>query len=132
MTEQLTFGSRVRQKMPTWDQIKGIMERLILIGLAGATAAGWIGEGDAETYGPAVLLLIGSIYAWWVNRPKAIVQSAAALPGTVVVTTPDLAKSTPEPNIVSNITSQVELKGDQQLAEEEITRELNRTEAARH
>lgn len=96
---------------PTWDQVKGIAERLILIGLAGATGAGWIGKDDALTYGPALLMLVGAIYAWWVNRPKAIVQSAAALPGTTVVTTPDLAKSTPESNIIT---------------EEQITAQLNR------
>jgi hypothetical protein len=94
--------------MPTWDQIKGVAERLILLGLAWLAAGGYIGQGDVLTYGPAILMLVGSLYAWFVNRPKAIVQSAAALPGTTVVTTPDLAKSTPEANIVSGVTNTVE------------------------
>lgn len=107
--------------MPTWDQVKGMAERLILIGLASAAAAGWIGKDDALTYGPAILMAVGTIYAWWVNRPKAIVQSAAALPGTTVVTTPDLAKETPETNIVSSVTNIVKSTAD-----------LNREEFAKH
>lgn len=90
---------------PTWDQIKGIAERLIGGGLLFLVAKGYIGKDDAATYGPAVLLLCAAIYGWYTNRPKAIVQSAAALPNTSVVTTPNLAKSTPEPNIVSTDTN---------------------------
>lgn len=104
--------------MPTWDQVKGIAERLLLIGLAWLVAGGYITQDQSLVYAPAILMAIGAIWAWRVNRPKAIVQSAAALPNTVVVTTPDLAKSTPEQNIVST----------QGRTEEEITRELNNSQ----
>lgn len=95
---------------PTWDQIKGIAERLIGGGLLFLVAKGYIGKDDAATYGPAVLLLCAAVYGWYTNRPKAIVQSAAALPNTTVVTTPDLAHSTPEPNIVSAVTHEVSVR----------------------
>lgn len=97
--------------MPTWDQVKGIAERLILIGLAWAVAGGYITQDESLVYAPAIIMAVGAIWAWRVNRPKAIAQSAAALPGTTVVTTPDIAKSTPETNIVT---------------EEQITAQLNR------
>lgn len=107
---------------PTWDQIKGIVERVVSIGLASALSyavlKGWITKEDAVKYGadllPLLVMAAASLYAWKVNRPKEIAQSAAALPGTVVITTPAIAHSTPEPNIVSN------------LSEEQITAQLNR------
>lgn len=109
---------------PTWDQIKGVAERLVTIALASllsyAVLKGWITKEAAISYGadwgPIILAALSAWYGWRINRPKAIVQSAAALPNTVVVTTSDLAKSTPEPNIVST--------GDK--TEEEITAQLNR------
>jgi hypothetical protein len=106
---------------PTWDQIKGIAERLIGGVLLLLVAKGFIGKDDVAVYGPAILLLLAAIYGWYTNRPKAIVQSAAALPNTTVVTTPALAKSTPEPNIVSSAEMKVEPK-----TEEEVTAQLNR------
>jgi hypothetical protein len=85
---------------------------------------GWITKQDAldygAEYGPLLLAVVSAWYGWRINRPKAIVQSAAALPNTTVVTTPDIAKSTPEPNIVSDVTMKVEPK-----TEAEITRDLN-------
>jgi hypothetical protein len=47
-----------------------------------------------------VSLLVGG-YSLWANRPKALAQAVAALPDTTVITTNDLAKATPENNIVS-------------------------------
>lgn len=96
---------------PTNDQVKGIIERvaygLIMLILGKLVARGVI-DGDMAAYiaGGAVTA-IGGAYAWWVNRPKAIVQSAAALPGTTVLTTHTLATSTPEGNIVSADTNKV-------------------------
>lgn len=115
---------------PTWDQIKGIVERFVSLGLAAllswAVIKGWITKEQAKEwgaeYGPIVIMAIATWYGWRINRPKAIVQSAAALPGTVVVTTPAIARATPnEPNIVSNREVSVE-----PLSEEQITAQLNR------
>lgn len=94
----------------TTDQVKGILDRVIAIALAYAVGRGIITEGAALYWGPVVVGLLSAVYGWWVNRPKAIVQSAAALPAeegkkTVVITSFELAQSTPETNIVSSITA---------------------------
>lgn len=107
---------------PTWDQIQGVVERLVALGLVYAIARGWVGKDDAQTYGPAVVGLIAAIYAAWHNRPMALVQRAAALPDTTVVTMPALAKSTPEPNIVSSATNTVSPTTAADLNLEELAR----------
>lgn len=92
----------------TWDQIKGIIERIVLVGLTWAATRGYITSADVATISAAVLAVIGAAYAWWINRPKAIAQAAANIPNTTVVTTPALAAATPETsNIVSNTEVQV-------------------------
>lgn len=91
----------------TWDQISGLLDRVVLVVLTYAVSKGYITSADVGPIAAAILALGGAIWGWWVNRPKAIVQSAAALPGTTVVTTPGLAASTPQQNIVSSATSQV-------------------------
>lgn len=117
---------------PTWDQIKGIAERLITIALASilsfAVLKGWITKQQAIDYGaewgPLLLAAASAWYGWRINRPKAIVQSAAALPGTAVITTPALARSTPEANIVSSAAVDI--------VPVQTTADLNREELARH
>ena len=92
----------------TWDQVSGPLDRVILMALAWAVGKGFITNADVAPIAGALLALAGAGYGWWVNRPKAIVQSAAALPGTTVVTTPDLANATPnQANIVSNAEQKV-------------------------
>lgn len=91
----------------TWDQISGPADRVILILLAWAVGKGIITSADVAPIAAALLAVAGAAYGWWVNRPKAIVQSAAALPGTTVVTTPALAAATPQDNIVSNTEQKV-------------------------
>lgn len=100
---------------PTSDQMTGMAERTVsgaLIGILGfalhkLVVLGLLADSDVTTLSPLLIILLSAGYAYWVNRPKAIVQSAAALPGTVVVTTPDLSGSTPEKNIVSNTMNRV-------------------------
>ena len=93
------------------DQGTGIVERvlygLIMALLAKAIAKGWITSEEAPYYAAGIVTAIGSVWAWWINRPKAIAQSAAAIPGTTVITTPDIAGDTPETNIVSNTATKV-------------------------
>lgn len=93
--------------IPTWDQVKGLIERAVLIATTFLVAKGYITNEMAALAAQFIIPAAGLFYAWWVNRPKAIVQSAAALPNTMVVTTPDLSNNTPETNIVSNITNKV-------------------------
>lgn len=94
----------------TWDQISGPLDRIVLVALTFLVSKGYISTQDVAGYATLILGVAGAFYGWWVNRPKAIVQSAAALPGTTVVTTAALAASTPQTNIVSNATSQVVTK----------------------
>lgn len=92
----------------TWDQISGPADRVILMALTWAVSKGYITTADVAPFAGALLAFAGAAYGWWVNRPKAIVQSAAALPGTTVITTPDLAAATPkQDNIVSNTEQKV-------------------------
>lgn len=64
----------------TWDQISGPLDRVVLILLTFLVTKGYISTQDVAGYAALILGVIGAIYGWWVNRPKAILQSAAALP----------------------------------------------------
>lgn len=94
------------------DQLKGITDRAVavlatmLVGYL--VRKGYLGESDAATLTPALILLPSLAWGWWNNREKSLLQSAAAIPGTIVVTTPALAAATPENNnIVSNTNAKV-------------------------
>lgn len=56
-----------------------------------------IGAGLAPLIG-----LASALYASWSASHKQQVKAVAALPNTTVVTTPELAHSTPEANVVSS------------------------------
>lgn len=122
---------------PTWSQISGIVERLITIALATAFSyavlKGWISKEDAVKWGadlaPLILAAASAWYGYRINRPKAIAQAAAALPDTTVVTSPAIARSTPERNIVSAATNTVE---PIPIGDTKTTEDLNREEFARH
>lgn len=116
---------------PTWDQVKGIAERFISLGLAAllswAVIKGWMTKDEAKEwgveYGPVLLTFAGMAYAYYRNRPKSLAQrTVASIPDTVIVTTAAIARATPESNIVSSATNTVEPK---------IT-DPNREELARH
>lgn len=91
----------------TFDQIRGPIERVIYIALGWFVARGFITSAEVANYATLILAIIAAFYGWWQNRPKAILQSAAALQGTTVVTTHDMASNTPETNIVSNTQQKV-------------------------
>lgn len=86
----------------TFDQIRGPVERVVYIGLGWLVARGFITSAEVANYATLALAVAAAFYGWWQNRPKAVLQSAAAVAGTVVITTPELAKATPnEANIIS-------------------------------
>lgn len=89
--------------LPSWDQVSGSLDRVLIALFALAVGKGWISQSDAANY-IAILLAIGAgVYGLWVNRQKAIVMAASNIPGTVVVTSKELATATPDQNnIVSN------------------------------
>lgn len=84
----------------TWEQIKGVGDRLIAMFLTYAVAKGWITPSDVSTYATIFIGLISLAWGYWVNRNKALVQGAATVPGTVVITEPKLAHDTVESNII--------------------------------
>lgn len=55
----------------------------------------------AAGLGPIIALLSG-FYATWSASHKQQVKAVASVPGTTVITTPEIAAATPETNIVSN------------------------------
>jgi len=73
----------------TFDQIRGPLERVLYIGLTWAAAKGYITSTDVATILTALLAVGAAGYGWWQNRPKAIIQSAEALPGTQRIITSD-------------------------------------------
>lgn len=85
----------------TFDQVRGPVERIILVGLGFLAARGYISSEEVAGYATLALAVIAAFYGWWQNRPVAIAKSAAALPDTTVVTTPEIAAATTESNIVS-------------------------------
>lgn len=103
----------MEQKAPlvTTDIYKGVAERLLYGGVIFLTARlvanGYLEPEMASYLAGGAVTLFGGLWAWWVNRPIAIAQSAAALPNTQVITTSDIANSTKETNIVSTETVRV-------------------------
>jgi hypothetical protein len=93
------------------NQTSGITER-ILYGIAMFLSMRLVSKGVitpemASYLAGGVVAFVGSMWAWWINRPKAIAQAAASIPGTTVVTTDEIAKSTPnQSNIISNMETQ--------------------------
>jgi hypothetical protein len=80
-------------KSVTFDQIRGPLERVVYIALGYLVARGYITSDAVAGYATLVLAIIAALYGWWQNRPKAIMQSAEALPGTqkIITTNADLA-----------------------------------------
>lgn len=88
------------------DSPLGIAERVVygiaMAVLMKAVQAGWITADMAPYVAGGVVTAVGGFWAWWINRPIALAQAAAALsPDTKVVTTAEIAGATPEINIVS-------------------------------
>lgn len=89
------------------DQLKGMIDRAVIVFatmfLHWLVQKGYIGESDSAQLLPLLVLLPALFWGWWNNRDKALVQSASNVPGTVVVTTRELALATPDQkNIIAN------------------------------
>lgn len=99
------------------DQLKGMADRAIAVlatmFLNWMVTKGWLGQSDAATLLPALVLLPALAWGYWNNRDKALIQSAANVvdPNTgkkvVIVTSPELAAATPDQN---NIVSSTDVK----------------------
>lgn len=94
------------------DQIRGMLDRAVAVGatmlLSWCVKKGYLGESDAATLTPALILLPSLAWGWWNNRNTALLQSAASVIGpdgkpTIIVASPEMAAATPaQTNIVSN------------------------------
>ena len=96
-----------------WTQISGILDRVLIAALTFLAAKGYISSNEVGNIAALVLTIAGAIWGFYVNTPKAILQAAAEIPAgpsgqkTVVVTSPELAKATPDQN---NIVSSSDMK----------------------
>ena len=84
------------------SQITGAIDRVVLMGLTYAAGKGWITTTDIANYLALIVGILGSGYAFYVNRNTNLAKQAASVPGTTVVTTPEIAAATPnQTNIIS-------------------------------
>lgn len=96
--------------MPNWSQVSGGVDRIILVALSFAVGKGWITQGDVANYSALILGILGALYSFWVNRSANLAKRAAAVPGTTVVTTPEIANAVPDAKVVSNTEHEVVAK----------------------
>lgn len=99
------------------DQIKGMLDRAIAVlatmFLNWLVTKGFLGQSDAATLLPALVLLPALAWGWWNNRDAALISSAGNVvdPKTgkkaIIVTSPELAAATPDQN---NIVSSTDVK----------------------
>lgn len=75
----------------TFDQIRGPIERVLYVALGALSAKGYIGSDQVGNYAALVLGIGAAFYGWWQNRPKAILESASALPEVTSIKTTDAA-----------------------------------------
>lgn len=73
----------------TFDQIRGPIERVVLVGLTWLVAKGYITSADVATFSTAIIAVLAAAYGYWQNRPKAILQSAQAVPGVQKIVSTD-------------------------------------------
>lgn len=98
---------------PSWDQISGGVDRILLALMGVAVGKGWISSADAANLVAAALAIGACAYGFWVNRQKALVMAASNIVDpetgkkTIVVTSDKLAVATPDN---SNILSASDVK----------------------
>lgn len=86
--------------MPNWEQISGIVERVLLVLLTYLATKGYIAGESVAGLATLVLGVLGAVWAWWVNRPAALAKAAAAQPAVTVTTTDPKLATGPGPNDV--------------------------------
>lgn len=62
-----------------WEQIKGIVERILLFAAAFAVGKGWLPEAISGDLVAGILLIIGAVWGWKVNTPKALDSAAKSV-----------------------------------------------------
>lgn len=91
-------------------QVSGALDRIVLMALMYAAGKGWITTADIANYLALIVGILGAAYSFWKNTNTSLVAKAAAVPGTTVVTTPELAAATPDQkNVVSSTNTNAEI-----------------------
>ena len=87
----------------TFDQVRGPLERVVYIFLGWLVARGFITSAEVANYATLILAVLAASYGWWQNRPKAIIQSAQALPEVrkIVSTDPAMVADEALPKVVA-------------------------------
>lgn len=88
------------------DQTSASIERVITVFITWLftylTTKGIITSSQAAEFMPLALTLLVGVYGWWISKPTNILLAAKNLPGTTVITTPELAAATPSDKVISN------------------------------
>lgn len=88
--------------LPNTPQVTGAADRIVIAALMYGVGKGWIGADDVANIAAFIITVGGAGYSFYVNRNTNLAKQAAAIPNTVVVTTPEIANATPhQDNIVS-------------------------------
>ncbi|MBR1193250.1 hypothetical protein [Bradyrhizobium sp. AUGA SZCCT0160] len=85
-----------------WEQISSILRHILTFGGGFIVAKGWISAEALPGIVGAMITIGGVIWGMFNKTQSSIVASAAALPGTTVVTTPALAAAVTSPDAVSS------------------------------
>lgn len=84
------------------SQITAVAERLLYIFVPMLTAYGITEKADEANIVSAILVVMACVIGVLNNRAKRLADRAAQLPGTVVITTPEIAAKSRSVNVVSN------------------------------
>jgi hypothetical protein len=82
--------------MPTFDEVRGPVERGVYIGVMWLAGKGYIGDSDTANYIAMIVATVAVIYGYFQNRRQGILKSAARVPNTVVVTSQEMSDATPK------------------------------------
>lgn len=101
-------------------QIRGGSDRAIIVAVTWLftylTTKGYISASQAADFAPLVLGIVAAVYGWWVNKNEKLAEQAASVPGTTVVTTPEIAKATPDsPNVISSANTSAVINKEVQI-----------------
>lgn len=85
-----------------WEQVSSILRHILTFGGGFIVAKGWISADALPGIVGAIITIGGAIWGVMKGTPTAIVASAAALPNTTVVTTPEIANAISNNDAKSN------------------------------
>ena len=98
------------------SQISGVIDRVVIGLLMLAVGRGWMSDGDAHIYAPAIGLAISAVWGAWRNRNKSLLERAATVQvngeKTQIVAPKALAESVTADNVQGSDKASVVKKQD--------------------